>query len=70
MPEDKNIFFSYGVSEDNGGFYVVMYNLDRRPHDVCFTKSKKVADYLEKHFDNLAMDEEKDLFEGLKENDE
>ena len=64
MLESENEFFSYAIQEDNGGFYVMMYDLDKNPHEICFTKNKKIAEHLEKHFDNLAMDEEKELFEN------
>ena len=58
----ENVFYSYAVSEDNEGFYVVCYDKQRNAHDVAFTHSRKIADYLCKHFDDLAMDEEKELF--------
>ncbi len=61
----KNIFFSYTIQEDNGGYYVIMSDLDRNSHEICFTKNKKIAEYLEKHFDSLAIAEERELFEGL-----
>ena len=58
-------FFSYGITEDNEGFYVTYCDLDKNSHDICFTKSKKIAEYLEKYFDSLAIAEERELFEGL-----
>lgn len=60
--ELKNEFFSYAIQEDNGGYYVIMYDLDRNEHEICFTKNKKLAEHLEKHFDNLAIDEERKIF--------
>lgn len=60
-----NEFFSYAIQEDNEGYFVIMYDLNREAHEICFTKNKKLAEYLEKHFDNLAMDEEKELFDHV-----
>ncbi len=59
----QNEFFSYDVSEDNGGFYVMMYDLDRNPHQICFTKSKKVAEFIVKSFEILDADEEQAMLE-------
>lgn len=68
IDESENDFeecFCYAVTEDNEGFYVTLQDLDNNEHEICYTKSEKVADYLQKHFDNLAIDEERELFEGL-----
>lgn len=67
---ELNEFFSYAIEETKEGFEVNVCDLERNSHFVCFTKNKKIAEHLENHFDNLAMDEEKEIFsEIIKENE-
>jgi len=58
-----NEFFAYAVEPTQDGFNVVMYDLESQPHLACFTKSEKIANKIMNYLDNLAMDEEKDLFD-------
>lgn len=59
-----DMFYGYNIQEDNGGFYVMMYdNNNREEHEVCFCKNEKIAEHIMNHFDNLAIADERDLFD-------
>ena len=58
----KNEFYTYSTEKTPEGYNVEFYDLDRNAHFICYTFSKKVADNLKDYFENLAIDEEKELF--------
>jgi len=59
---EKNEFYTYSTEQIPTGYNVELWDLDRNSHVICFTSSKKVADDLKDYFENLAIDEEKELF--------
>jgi hypothetical protein len=66
---DENIFYSYHYEETQvegvKHFEVCGCDLHRTEFGICLTRSEKVAKHLVEHFDNLAIDEERDMFEEL-----
>jgi hypothetical protein len=48
---------------EDGDYSVIMCDQDSTPHTVATVPSKKIADFICNLFDNLATDEESDLFE-------
>ncbi len=65
-----NEFYSYSVNEDSDSIWgkysrVSQYDLDQNGYEIARTKSKKVAEYIINIFDNLAIDEEQDLFNDI-----
>jgi len=63
MPENE--FYSYAVDKENGDYEVIVYDLDLNGYEVVKTKSKKLAEYIMNIFDDLAIDEEQDLFNEI-----
>lgn len=59
---EKNEFYTFSKEKTPEGYNVEFYDVNRNSHFICFTFSKKVADYLVKDFDNLAIVDEKELF--------
>lgn len=64
-----NIFYTYSVQKENDKFYVMVWDLKGDGHIICETSSLKVAESLEADFDNMAMDEEIELFKEIIKND-
>lgn len=63
MDTTLNEFYSYGYDEIDGVYHLMVYDLERNPHEVLTTKSKKLSDYLIKHFDDMAISDETELFD-------
>jgi len=60
-----NEFYSYSVDKENGNYIITVSDLDQYGYEVVITKSKKVAEYIMNIFDDLAIDEEQDLFDDF-----
>lgn len=58
----QNTFFSYWTEKSDIGYFVGCNDTKGNEHKIVLCPTKEIAEYLENHFDNLAMDEEKDLF--------
>jgi hypothetical protein len=58
----QNIFYSYWTEKSELGYYVGCTDVDGVNHKIVLCPTEKIADLLEKQFDNLAMDEEIELF--------
>ena len=61
----QNEFYTYSSEITPEGYNVEFCDLNRNSHFICFTFSKKVADQLVNYFENLAIDEETELFAGI-----
>jgi hypothetical protein len=63
MPENE--FYSYALETTDEGYSIIVNDLDNNSYEVISTESKKVAEYILNIFDNLAIDEEQDLFNEI-----
>ena len=63
MPENE--FYSYALETTDEGYSIIVNDLDNNSYEVISTESKKVAKYILNIFDNLAIDEEQDLFNEI-----
>ena len=63
MPENE--FYSYALETTEEGYSIIVNDLDNNSYEVISTESKKVAEYILNIFDNLAIDEEQDLFNEI-----
>ena len=63
MPENE--FYSYALETTDEGYSIIVNDLDNISYEVISTESKKVAKYILNIFDNLAIDEEQDLFNEI-----
>ena len=60
-----NVFYSYALETTDEGYSIIVNDLDNNSYEVISTESKKVAEYILNIFDNLAIDEEQDLFNEI-----
>ena len=63
MPENE--FYSYALETTEEGYSIIVNDLDNNSYEVISTESKKVAEYILNIFDDLAIDEEQDLFNEI-----
>jgi|TARA_R110000787_G_scaffold276674_1_gene385659 hypothetical protein len=63
MPENE--FYSYALETTDEGYSIIVNDLDNNSYEVISTESKKVAEYILNIFDDLAIDEEQDLFNEI-----
>ena len=61
----ENEFYSYSIDEENGNYIITVFDLDQNGYEVVKTKSEKLAEYIMNIFDDLAIDEEQDLFNEI-----
>jgi len=66
MPENE--FYSYALETTEEGYSIIVNDLDNNSYEVISTESKKVAEYILNIFDDLAIDEEQNLFDEVIEN--
>lgn len=60
MPENE--FYSYALETTDEGYSIIVNDLENISYEVISTESKKVAEYILNIFDDLAIDEEQNLF--------
>ena len=63
MPENE--FYSYALETTDEGYSIIVNDLDNISYEVISTESKKVAKYILNIFDDLAIDEEQNLFDEV-----
>lgn len=63
MPENE--FYSYALETTDEGYSIIVNDLDNNSYEVISTESKKVAEYILNIFDDLAIDEEQNLFDEI-----
>ena len=63
MPENE--FYSYALETTDEGYSIIVNDLDNNSYEVISTESKKVAEYILNIFDDLAIDEEQNLFNEI-----
>ncbi|HAT65512.1 MAG TPA: hypothetical protein DCS66_13080 [Flavobacteriaceae bacterium] len=63
MPENE--FYSYALETTEEGYSIIVNDLDNNSYEVISTESKKVAEYILNIFDDLAIDEEQNLFDEI-----
>ena len=63
MPENE--FYSYALETTDEGYSIIVNDLDNNSYEVISTESKKVAKYILNIFDDLAIDEEQNLFDEV-----
>ena len=61
----ENEFYSYALETTDEGYSIIVNDLDNNSYEVISTESKKVAKYILNIFDDLAIDEEQDLFNEI-----
>ena len=61
----ENEFYSYALETTDEGYSIIVNDLDNNSYEVTSTESKKVAEYILNIFDDLAIDEEQDLFNDI-----
>ena len=60
-----NEFYSYALETTDEGYSIIVNDLDNNSYEVISTESKKVAEYILNIFDDLAIDEEQNLFDEV-----
>jgi len=63
MPENE--FYSYALETTDEGYSIIVNDLNNISYEVISTESKKVAEYILNIFDDLAIDEEQNLFNEI-----
>jgi hypothetical protein len=63
MPENE--FYSYALETTDEGYSIIVNDLENISYEVISTESKKVAEYILNIFDDLAIDQEQDLFNEI-----
>jgi hypothetical protein len=63
MPENE--FYSYALETTEEGYSIIVNDLDNNSYEIISTESKKVAEYILNIFDDLAIDEEQNLFDEI-----